>query len=159
MCRSLLPALVLVVYGAVPVVAAEIPRPEHPDPGAERPHWLNLNGSWQFRFDPEKGRLKPRAVPRLRTGEKTGPRHLAFHPSRSLAYVINEQGSSVTTYALDKRPAFLEHSKRYRRCPGTSEGVTRPPRSRCIRRAVSTMVPIGDTTALPWSPLIRREES
>lgn len=34
-----------------------IPRPEHPTPGAVRDHWLNLNGAWQFRFDPrDEGR-------------------------------------------------------------------------------------------------------
>lgn len=31
----------------------QIPRPEHPRPMAVRPHWANLNGTWQFRFDPE----------------------------------------------------------------------------------------------------------
>ena len=30
-----------------------IPRPEHPRPNAERDHWLNLNGSWRFAFDPQ----------------------------------------------------------------------------------------------------------
>jgi hypothetical protein len=28
-----------------------IPLPEHPRPDFERPHWLNLNGTWQLRFD------------------------------------------------------------------------------------------------------------
>lgn len=42
---ALVPAVVL----AAPADA--IPRPEHPDPTAVRPHWLNLNGTWQFRFD------------------------------------------------------------------------------------------------------------
>lgn len=32
--------------------ADEIPRPEHPEPMAVREHWANLNGTWQFRFDP-----------------------------------------------------------------------------------------------------------
>ncbi|MBN2476815.1 MAG: hypothetical protein JXB62_19565 [Pirellulales bacterium] len=31
----------------------EIPRPEHPRPDFRREAWLNLNGVWQFRFDPE----------------------------------------------------------------------------------------------------------
>lgn len=31
--------------------AAAIPRPEHPRPDAVRPHWINLNGAWEFRFD------------------------------------------------------------------------------------------------------------
>jgi hypothetical protein len=32
--------------------AADVPRPEHPTPDAVRSHWANLNGSWEFRFDP-----------------------------------------------------------------------------------------------------------
>ncbi len=28
-----------------------IPLPEHPRPDFKRPHWLNLNGEWRFRFD------------------------------------------------------------------------------------------------------------
>jgi len=31
---------------------AGIPLPEHPRPDFERSEWLNLNGHWQFRFDP-----------------------------------------------------------------------------------------------------------
>ncbi|MEA1951443.1 MAG: hypothetical protein U9N87_08665, partial [Planctomycetota bacterium] len=31
----------------------EQPRPEHPRPDFRRDDWLNLNGTWQFRFDPE----------------------------------------------------------------------------------------------------------
>ena len=34
-------------------IAQEIPRPEHPEPMAVRPHWANLNGAWDFRFDEE----------------------------------------------------------------------------------------------------------
>ncbi len=30
----------------------EIPWPEHPRPDFQRPAWLNLNGTWQFEFDP-----------------------------------------------------------------------------------------------------------
>jgi len=36
-----------------PFAAAAIPLPEHPRPDFERAAWLNLNGSWQFRFDRE----------------------------------------------------------------------------------------------------------
>lgn len=45
---------------------ADIPRPEHPDPMAVRPHWENLNGNWEFRFDAQdegqaKGWFEPGA--------------------------------------------------------------------------------------------------
>ena len=37
---------------AAAVFAADpIPLPEHPRPDFERPEWVNLNGSWSFRFD------------------------------------------------------------------------------------------------------------
>ncbi|CAN5889750.1 hypothetical protein BH23PLA1_BH23PLA1_17830 [soil metagenome] len=38
---------------AVSAVENEIPRPEHPEPLAVREHWANLNGTWEFRFDPD----------------------------------------------------------------------------------------------------------
>ena len=34
-------------------VAAAVPLPEHPRPDFERADWVNLNGTWQFRFDKE----------------------------------------------------------------------------------------------------------
>ena len=44
-------ALLFSLLPSRPIEAAEIPRPEHPNPDAIRPHWHNLNGPWQFRFD------------------------------------------------------------------------------------------------------------
>lgn len=39
----------------IPVAGAseEIPLPEHPRPDLHRSDWINLNGWWDFRFDPE----------------------------------------------------------------------------------------------------------
>lgn len=48
--------LLLAALGASP--AAEIPKPEHPEPQAVRKHWSNLNGPWDFRFDPADEGLK-----------------------------------------------------------------------------------------------------
>lgn len=39
--------------GARPLPALPVPRPEHPRPDFRRPDWLNLNGWWDFAFDPE----------------------------------------------------------------------------------------------------------
>ncbi len=54
MNRSMPFALVLFVVARGNLVAADapIPRPEHPRPDAVRAHWANLNGAWEFRFDP-----------------------------------------------------------------------------------------------------------
>jgi len=46
-------ALAAIVLASVAAGAQEgIPLPEHPRPDFARPAWVNLNGPWQFRFDP-----------------------------------------------------------------------------------------------------------
>jgi hypothetical protein len=52
--------LVLGLGWTAEILADEIPRPEHPTPDAVRPHWLNLNGPWAFRFDPGDHGVKQR---------------------------------------------------------------------------------------------------
>lgn len=51
----------LVVLMTAPALTAEqstaIPLPEHPQPGWERPEWVNLNGDWGFRPDPDNAGL------------------------------------------------------------------------------------------------------
>ncbi len=45
-------ALAAIVLLAGPARAQpDIPLPEHPRPDFQRPAWLNLNGTWRFRFD------------------------------------------------------------------------------------------------------------
>jgi len=41
------------LFCAQVVAASAIPLPEHPRPDFERANWVNLNGTWQFRFDKE----------------------------------------------------------------------------------------------------------
>ncbi len=51
---SFFPFLIAVFVFQVPTWAqTEIPLPEHPRPDLMRPDWVNLNGYWDFRFDPE----------------------------------------------------------------------------------------------------------
>ncbi|MCP5117525.1 MAG: hypothetical protein GY953_42425, partial [bacterium] len=47
--RGWLLALGLLMLGCS---GGPVPRPEHPRPDFERADWLNLNGEWEFRFDP-----------------------------------------------------------------------------------------------------------
>jgi 6-phosphogluconolactonase len=55
----------------------------------------------QFRFDVNAGTLAPNATPHVPTAAGAGPRHLAFHPNGKLAYLINENASTMTALALD----------------------------------------------------------
>ena len=43
------------------------------------------------------GKLMPSQVPEMIAREASGPRHLAFHPTQSWVYVINELDSTVTS--------------------------------------------------------------
>jgi 6-phosphogluconolactonase len=58
------------------------------------------NTIFQFEWDRSAGRLKPQAQPRLDRPQNTGPRHLAWHPTKPIAYIDNEQASSVTAFRL-----------------------------------------------------------
>jgi 6-phosphogluconolactonase len=55
----------------------------------------------QYAFDATTGRLRPNAVPVVKTAKGAGPRHMAFHPSRRLAYVLGELDHTVSTYSYD----------------------------------------------------------
>ncbi|MBC8352627.1 MAG: lactonase family protein [Planctomycetes bacterium] len=63
------------------------------------------NSIFQFRFD--AGKLIANDVAKLRRPDKTGPRHIWFHPTRDFAYVSDEQGSSITVYRFDPKNGRL----------------------------------------------------
>src|SRR5262249_18008456 len=70
------------------------------------PH-TGSNVIFQFAFDGATGQLSANTPAKVPTPKGTGPRHLVFHPSRPVAYVANEQGGSVTAYALDPKAGTL----------------------------------------------------
>jgi 6-phosphogluconolactonase len=73
-----------------------------PDPGNRFvfvPH-VTPNAVFQFRLDAATGQLTDAGkAPAGAAG--AGPRHLAFHPTRDLAFTSNEQGSGITAYRFD----------------------------------------------------------
>ena len=60
------------------------------------------NAIYQFDLDPSGRSFKPAARPVIRTPEKSGPRHIALHPSKPFAYADNEQGNSITFFRMVK---------------------------------------------------------
>ena len=66
------------------------------------------NAIYHFTFDPRTGNLTPHErQPILQTPDNSGPRHLWFHPTKSVAYVSDEQGSSVSVYNMDSKSGML----------------------------------------------------
>jgi 6-phosphogluconolactonase len=65
------------------------------------------NAIFQFTFRADTGRLAANEAAKVTTPPGTGPRHIVFHPSRDIAYVVNEQGGSVTAYRFDPKAGTL----------------------------------------------------
>jgi 6-phosphogluconolactonase len=66
-----------------------------------------LDRVFVFRLDAGTGKLTANDPPFVTTRAGAGPRHIAFHPLIPLAYVVNELGSSVTTYRFDAQRGSL----------------------------------------------------
>ena len=66
-----------------------------------------VNAIFQFKFNASTGHLTPNDPPRISPEAPDGPRHYCFHPSKDLVYASNEQGCSVTVYALDRSTGTL----------------------------------------------------
>ena len=65
------------------------------------------NAIFQYHFDAQTGRLTPNTPARLTPPDPVGPRHFCFHPHKDIVYFSNEQGCSVTAYALDSATGTL----------------------------------------------------
>src|SRR5579875_2366821 len=53
-CRARCIGILAFWAAALPLFAAEIPRPEYPEPQFERSAWMSLNGTWDFGFDDQR---------------------------------------------------------------------------------------------------------
>jgi 6-phosphogluconolactonase len=60
---------------------------------------LGLDRIFVFRFDASSGALSEASV--LQGRSTSGPRHVAFHPARPIAWVLNELDSTLTTCQWD----------------------------------------------------------
>ncbi len=79
MIRSSLRVFVVLALGWVPASGDDtIPRPSTPGPTPSGAHWANLNGPWQFRFDPKDEGAQAPAGP-----SPTPPGSTGRSPSRS----------------------------------------------------------------------------
>lgn len=93
----------------------------HPRQRGPHAHSINLDPANQFavaadlgldkllvyRFDPERHTLTPHDPPSASVGPGSGPRHFAFHPDGTSAYVINELALTVTAFRYDSQRGVL----------------------------------------------------
>jgi 6-phosphogluconolactonase len=63
---------------------------------------LGLDSLMIYRFDAERGKLKPHEQNCFETKPGAGPRHFVFHPGNSHAYLINELDSTIVSMGYDQ---------------------------------------------------------
>jgi 6-phosphogluconolactonase len=85
-----------------------------PDKGLDKVH--------VFRFDAEHGKLLACDTPFVKARYGAIPRHIAFHPARPYAYVINEADSTVNAYHWDSKRGVLEPFQRVSTTPTSYVG-------------------------------------
>jgi 6-phosphogluconolactonase len=66
-----------------------------------------LDRTFVFRFDPAEGRLSPADPGSTPSRSAAAPRHIGFHPTQPIAWVLNELDNTVVTYALDRQSGAM----------------------------------------------------
>jgi 6-phosphogluconolactonase len=93
----------------------------HPRQDASHPHSTVLSKDQRFLYVPDlgldrinvfeidyaKGTLNPANPAFVATAPAAGPRHFAFHPTLSRAYVINELNNTIAVYEVDEKSGKL----------------------------------------------------
>jgi 6-phosphogluconolactonase len=69
---------------------------------------LGADRIFVYRYGAASGTLEPNDPKAAVLEPGSGPRHLAWHPSGKIAYVINELGSTVTAFRCDAARGTLE---------------------------------------------------
>ena len=83
---------------------------------------LGLDELLIYRFDSKNGSLTPNHPPYAKLDPGAGPRHLAFHPNGTFAYVVNELQSSITAFAYDASHGQLRKLKTVSTLPKNFSG-------------------------------------
>lgn len=83
---------------------------------------LGLDRILVYRFDANSGALTPNDPPSAPVAPGSGPRHLAFHPNRKWAYVVNELTNSITAFSWNADRGSLEEFQTVSTLPADFKG-------------------------------------
>jgi 6-phosphogluconolactonase len=82
-----------------------------PDDGFALVPDLGTDRIMAYRIDPVSGRLEGNDPPFAAAMPGQGPRHAAFHPQGHVVYVVNELGSTITSFRFDRATGTLERGQ------------------------------------------------
>jgi 6-phosphogluconolactonase (cycloisomerase 2 family) len=81
-----------------------------------------LDRIFLYRLDTARGKLTPGDPPHVVARAGAAPRHVAFHPTRPFAYVINELDSTIATYEFEPDKGVLKPLQILPTTPSTYTG-------------------------------------
>ena len=82
---------------------------------------LGLNCLFIYEFNPIEGKLD--LIEEIEAPEGSGPRHIAFHPSLNIVYVVNELNSSILTYSYQDKGENFKLLQNIATIPSDWEGA------------------------------------
>ncbi|MDY1037748.1 lactonase family protein [Lelliottia sp. CFBP8978] len=86
---------------------------------------LGLDRIYQYRFDDQRGTLTPNDPPFIpASSQGAGPRHFVFTPGGDGLWLINEEASTLTHYALDTVSGRLKEGKTISALPKEYKGTS-----------------------------------
>ena len=83
---------------------------------------LGLDRIMVYRLDLQAGRLRPNEPPSAAVKSGAGPRHLVFHPTRPVVYVVTEMGNTVIAFAWDAARGALRETQTVSTLPADFRG-------------------------------------
>lgn len=83
---------------------------------------LGLDKLFVYKLETDTGKLLPNDPPFVKVKAQSGPRHLAFHPGGSFAYLINEIASTITVFSYESAGGRLEEIQTVSTLPADFQG-------------------------------------
>jgi 6-phosphogluconolactonase len=83
---------------------------------------LGLDKVFVYKLETDSGKLLPNDPPFVKVKAQSGPRHLAFHPGGSFAYLINEIASTITAFSYESAGGLLKEIQTVSTLPADFEG-------------------------------------
>ena len=83
---------------------------------------LGTDDVWIYAIDRDADELTPASESRAPLASGAGPRHLDFHPTQPIMYVINELDSTISTFRRDTDTGALSHVDTCTTLPPDADG-------------------------------------
>ena len=118
---------------------------------------LGLDKMLIYRLDSALAKIEPAEPPFLKLSDGSGPRHVTFHPTKAVAYLISELSSTITVMRWNGSRGWVTEMQTISTLPADYPGRNFTAEFGCIPVANFSMGRIADTTVFRYSRFSRTE--